>query len=185
MATALLALLVLRVPDPIATAALATLTAVVVGTDWLRLRRTELAQRLERVLPAVFRTEEAGVLSGASLMFIGYTVTSAVFPAAAAAAGILCLALGDAAAAIVGRTAVRAGLVAAGRKTWPGTLTCGAVSLLVIGFVGAPDAATVIVGAAVATLLERLLPGRWDNLAIPPGVALVVWLGGAGATSGG
>ncbi len=127
-------------------------------------------------MPGVFRPSEAGRLSGAFLLVVGYTATSAAYSARAAAAGILALAAGDAAAALVGRAwARRRGREGRGR-TFAGSLACFAATAGVVALV-VPGSGPVILGAALtATALERWDPWGADNVLVPLGVGLAVEL---------
>jgi len=163
----------------------------VIAVDLFRLRMKRWALWFYRTFPLIFRRDERHTLSGASVMMIGATLTSYLFPREPAAAGILCLAWGDSAAAVVGQLVKyllqrrgleaparsRAPVVARrGRKTWYGTAACLLVSAAMIWLVVTTDWRVVLPGAAMAAIMERWTPGRWDNLTIPLAVAAVVHL---------
>lgn len=185
----LLAVWVLWVDDPTATAGLAVATVFVIAVDLSRLRAKRWALWIYRTFPLIFRRDERQTLSGASVMMAGATVTSYLFPAGPAAAGILCLAWGDSAAAVVGqavshrrqqlglepaeRTRAPAVVVRRG-KTWAGSTACLVASILMIGLVTGWHPASLLGGGAAAAAMERWTPGRWDNLAIPLVTAGVV-----------
>ncbi len=177
--------------DPIATAGLAVAALLVMAIDMARLRLKRWALWAYRTFPLIFRREERYQLSGASVMMIGATATSLLFDAGPAAAGILCLAWGDSAAAVVGqamsRTRQQLGLEAGqptrvpvvakrGRKTVAGSLACFFVSALMIVITMGPRPELVVPGAAAAAIMERWTPGRWDNLTIPPVTAGVIMI---------
>ncbi len=175
-ATGLAAFWVLLLPEPAATGGLVVAVLAVLALEQVRLRSPAFAAALARAMPGVYRPSEARRLSGAFLLVAGYAAASAFFGARAAAAGILALAAGDAAAALVGRAwSRRRGAEGRGR-TLAGSLACfvataGVVALMV------PVSGTVVLAAAVtAAALERWDPWGADNVLIPVGVALVVEL---------
>jgi dolichol kinase len=191
LATAVFAPIVLYVPEPRATLLLGASCGLAAGLDLLRLRSPAVAQRFARALPGVFRSDEATRISGATLLLVGYTLTSALCGPRAAATGIVAAAVGDAAAALGGRgwrgrrasghgrgAADASGApperdTARKRKTLAGTVACalaaGAASTLVLG----PAQGAVLAGATAA-VAERITPRRWDNLTLPLAVAAVV-----------
>jgi dolichol kinase len=189
--------------EPIATGGLVIVTLFVLAVDRARLALRRWGLWMYRRFPFVFRRDERHIYSGASVMMIGVTLTSALFDCRPATAGILCLTWGDSAAALVGqfythwrqrRKQRRAGtriLPAVSKrrhKTIAGTLGCLIVSMLMIALVmaGAPFlpheggwgllAAVIIAGGAAAALMERYTPGRWDNLTMPLATAAIVQL---------
>jgi len=185
----LLAVWVLLVDDPRATLGLGLATVFVIAVDLSRLRAKRWALWIYRTFPLIFRRDERHDLSGASVMMAGATVTSYLFPAEPAAAGILCLAWGDSAAAVVGQAVshhrqqlglepaerTRAPAVTLRRgKTWAGSAACLVASVLMIGLVTGWHPAALLSGGLAAAAMERWTPGRWDNLAIPLVTAGVV-----------
>jgi dolichol kinase len=175
-ATGIAAPWVIILPEPIATGGLAAALLVVFALELGRLRSAGFAVSLDRVLPGVFRPEEGRRLSGAFLLVLGYTLASAAFSAPATAAGILALAVGDAAAALVGRVwARRQGNEGQGR-TLAGSLACFAATAGVVALVLPVSGQIVLAAALTAAALERWDPWGADNVLLPVGVALVVEL---------
>jgi dolichol kinase len=173
-ATVVAAPWVLLVPRPWSWLALALVTALFLGLDVWRLRSAPAAARLARRLPGVYRPDENRTLSGAFTLLLGYTTVAALFAARPAAAGIVAVALGDAAAALVGRAwASRGRRSPTGRRTAVGSLACFVTAGAAVGVVLGWRPVPVLAAAATATVLERLAPRCLDNLAIPIGVALV------------
>ena len=179
------------VSEPLASGGIVVATCFVLAVDLSRLRSRRWAVMIYRLLPFVFRRDERRSISGASIMMLGIAATSLLFPARPATAGILCLAWGDSAAALVGQfykhwryvrelrgaSPQTAPVVRRrGGKTTAGTLGCFVVSMLMILLVVGPQWSVVVAGGAVAALLERWTPGRWDNLTVPVGAATVVLL---------
>ncbi len=127
-ATGLAAWWVLVVPAPWRELGLAAILVVNLLLDLVR--RFGGRAWLDRLLPGVYRNPEPLGVSCATLLAVGYLLAGLLFPPAQAAAGILALALGDPAAAMVGRWyARRQGTTG---KTWAGSLACFVVSLAAI-----------------------------------------------------
>ncbi|MFO7652977.1 MAG: hypothetical protein R6X25_04055 [Candidatus Krumholzibacteriia bacterium] len=192
-ATGVLAIVPLVAPRAVAVATLVLAAATALALDGARLRSERWRRALTRLAPGILRPDEARVLSGASFLAVGYAAAVLLFAPAAAAAGMLCLAAGDAAAALVGQAVRRRRRVARnaaqgatrGRptdKTAAGTFACWAVSLVMIAAAVGLQPLAMLAGATVAALVERLVPGRWDNLVLPSAVAAAVQvaLGAAG-----
>ncbi len=189
ISSTILAVWVLLVDDPLCTVGLAAATVFVLSVDMARLATKSWALWFYRTFPLIFRRDERQRLSGASVMMIGATITSFLFPSVPAAAGILCLAWGDSAAAIVGQavsfrrqqlglekgTTSRAPVVATrGSKTWVGTSACFLVSMVVILLVSDASLLLSVAGGIASATMERWTPGRWDNLTMPLATAAVI-----------
>jgi dolichol kinase len=136
-------------------------------------------QLLWRMLPTVFRESEDHRVLGSTWFAAGALVPLLVFGRDIGGTAVLFLAWGDPMAEIVGG---RWGQVGQG-KTMVGSLGCF-MACIVAGFVGvglgglSPWA--VLVGAIVATLVERRSPPPDDNLWMPVlsglGIAVTQWL---------
>ena len=121
---------------------------------------------LWRLLPTVFRESEGHRVLGSTWFAVGALVSLLVFGRDIGGTAVLFLSWGDPVAEIVGARWGRAGQ----GKTTVGSLGC-LLACIVAGFVGvglgglSPWA--VLVGAAVATLVERWSPPPNDNLWMP------------------
>ena len=116
--------------------------------------------------------EPRGVVTGPFFFGVGIFLTVALFEPAAATVGVLVLAIGDSAASLVGRAFGSTTLPYNPGKTLMGSLSLFAVGVLVaIFFVPVPWA--LLVGA-VASLVESLPLGPYDNLMLPLATAGVV-----------
>ena len=152
-------------------------TALVAAAETARLRRPALNDALLAFFGGIYRRDERRALSGifyTSLGALGLFLFFGERPPIVAAA-LFDLALGDAAAALVGRAFGRL-KIGAGAKTLEGSLACFLTCLLVglaMGFAALPAAAS----ALAATLIE-LLPSRLfnDNLCLPLGAAAALRL---------
>lgn len=189
LSSTILALWTFYVDEPIATVGLLVATVFVLAVDGARLSSRRWGIFMYRRFPFLFRVDERHVLSGASVMMMGISLTSALFPAGAATAGILCLTWGDSAAALVGqlfshwrlrkqqrhRGHTRQVAVRKRRhKTVAGTVGCLIVSMLMILLVMGPVPVVIGLGGLAAALMERWTPGRWDNLTMPLATAGII-----------
>ena len=173
LATALAAVWLLLVPRPWDVAGIAAVLGLVAACDLGRLHGGFRAW-LDGALPGVFRSTEIPGVSGGTLLLLGDLITVLIFPEPAAAGGIVALACGDPAAAVVGRWyGARYGRP--GRKTWLGSLACFAGALPAIWLIPAFDLPAAAAGAAMAALVERRA-GRLDNLLLPVAVAMLLGL---------
>ena len=134
---------------------------------------------LWRLLPTVFRHAEAHRVLGSTWFAVGAFVSLLLFGPDIGGTAVLFLAWGDPVAEIVGGRWGRAGQ----GKTAVGSLGC-LIACVLAGFVGvglgglSPWA--VLLGAVVATLVERWSPPPNDNLWVPIfsglGIAMTEWL---------
>jgi len=130
---------------------------------------------LWRLIPSVFREWEDRRVLGSTWLAVGMLVTLILFGRDAGGTALLFLAWGDPAAEVVGR---KWGPPAQ-RKTGAGSLGCLAACALAacVGiWLGALSPWAVLVGAGVATAVERWSPPPDDNLWMPflSGLAIVL-----------
>ena len=134
---------------------------------------------LWRLLPTVFRRWEAQRVLGSTWFAVGALLSLFIFGRDVGGTAVLFLAWGDPVAELVGARWGKAGQ----GKTVEGSLGC-LMACIVAGFVGvglgglSPWAA--LLGAVVATLVERWSPPPNDNLWMPLisglGMAVAQWL---------
>jgi dolichol kinase len=140
-----------------------------VALDRLRLVNPAWDRFIHRLVGPLLRDAERHGLLGSTLMVVSLALVFVVLPPALALAAMLFLVTGDGAAALVGGRFGRHRLF--GRATLEGTIACLAATLAVVPVMRwiDPRLATgvLLVGAAAATLAETLVPGKWDNAAIP------------------
>jgi dolichol kinase len=142
-----------------------------------RFRSLSAAGAFERVFGPLLREPERHRPTGATTLAAGFALAVLLFPAAAAALGILVAGLADAGAALAGR---RFGTrrIAAGR-TLEGSTACFAIAFAVTwAFPGFGMAAAALIAGAV-TVAEALPFRVDDNIFLPPIVAGVATLLGA------
>ena len=158
------------------------LAFLIIAVDYSRLRAKKWADLIYKLFPMMFRNDEHNRLTGSSAMIAGAAVTSLLFESGPAFAGIMCLSLGDSAAAVIGQAysfrRQQLGLEASDGtstpvvskrrgKTIAGSVACLIVSALIILVFITRDFGTVLITATVATAMERWTPGSWDNITIP------------------
>jgi len=156
---------------------LALVGGIVVGAvvlEILRFKNAAVAAAFATLFRLILRDEEYGALN-ATIPYLAATfVVLLIFPRVIACAALAFLALGDAAAELVGRAVGRVRIV--GPKTLEGTLACFAVCFLAGWyFLGWKLA---LVGAAAAAGAELLSGGWVDNFSIPLAAGGAVWLAG-------
>ncbi|MGD2040224.1 MAG: hypothetical protein PVH11_05320 [Anaerolineae bacterium] len=133
------------------------------------------------LLPTTFRSWEDRRVLGSTWYSVGMAATFALWGRDVGGTSVLFLAWGDPAAELAGRTLGRSGK----RKTVAGSAGCLAACFIA----GAAGIAlggltpwAVVVGAVVATLVERWSPPPDDNVWIPfvsgGAMAVVQWLAG-------
>ena len=139
---------------------------------------------LWRLLPTVFRKAEGHGVLGSTWFAVGALLSLVLFGRDVGGTAVLFLAWGDPVAEIVGR---RWGRAAQG-KTVVGSLgclaACAVAGLAGIGL-GGLSPWVVLLGALIATLVERWSPPPNDNLWMPVlsglGMAMAQWLLGGEA----
>lgn len=162
-------------PRPVAMAVLGALAVTAVAVDLARLRYRLPRYWFLRATRTWLRGHERRGLAGATYMAVAYALAFALFPRPVAVAGMLYNALGDAAAALVGKRYGRHRT--AWGKSWEGFAAGLAVCLMAgLALPGIPLAGALLGALAAATLEFLPLPVD-DNLRIVLGGALGCWLG--------
>jgi dolichol kinase len=136
----------------------------------VRLRAPGVAGLLRTVVP-VYRPRERTRPSGAMWLAVGYALAAFADPPAPAA-GILVAACADPAAALAGSWRAQG---SATGKTIEGTAAHWLVAAVVLGILGW-SWGVVVIGASVATAVERWPLGLDDNLLVPLATTLAVTL---------
>jgi dolichol kinase len=166
-------------------AALALVAIELLGSalvDVARRRWPGLNDLLWRLLPTTFRPWEGRAVLGSTWLGIGALATLLLYGQDAGSTALLYLVWGDPAAEIAGHRWGRRGA----SKTWAGSAGCLAACLVAalvgVGLGGLTPWAA-LVGAVVATVVERWSPPPDDNVWMPllSGLAVVgvEWLAGA------
>jgi dolichol kinase len=160
--------------------ALAALLILAVCVEVVRLRSVRAGLLFTRLTGPMLRTHEHTRWSGATWLLASFGLSVLLFPRPVAVAAMLAVALGDAAAAIVGRWA---GVLRARRaarpdaKTWAGSVACAIATALGAALVaGLTPGASLAAGLAAAAA-ERPSWALDDNVrvALAAGVAATLW----------
>lgn len=138
-------------------------------------RRSDGVRRwFERWFGWMLRPHEATALTGATWILLAMGLAAWVLPPAAAITALWAAVVGDASAALVGRTVAARAAVAG--KTWAGSLACGLASAIgPVALVGATIPVALAIGAAAA-LAERPRHRIDDNARVTAAAGLAAWL---------
>jgi dolichol kinase len=152
----------------VASIGFAVLVAVAAAAEAARLTWPRAEATVTRLAGRLFRPAEAGRVSGASLLALGFALAWWLFPVGIAERAILVAAMADPMAATAG---AQAGSV--GHKSWEGTAACAVTAALVLLLTRVP-LGTAAVAAVAAALAERVPWRGADNITVPVAVAVVL-----------
>ncbi|HUI69562.1 MAG TPA: phosphatidate cytidylyltransferase [Spirochaetia bacterium] len=116
--------------------------------------------------------DQAGFVLGPVTLGLGAMISLLLYPDPAASIAIYALAFGDGLAALVGRAIGGPKIPLLQGKTFSGSFACFA-AVFAIAFSLSHRPAESLVIAAVATVLEGIPTGNFDNIIIPFGVGMV------------
>ena len=155
--------------------ALAALLAAALVVEVARTRSTRAGAMFTRATGTLLRAHEHRRISGATWLLAAFLGSTLLFPRDVAVAAMCSVALGDAAAAIVGRWIGRRRLGA--RKSLEGSVACLAVVYLAARTVAGLGVAESLVGALCATLAEWPEGPLDDNvrMAGATGAGILLW----------
>lgn len=175
IATAVVPALVWVLPrrTSIALLALGVLAAVIV--EVARRRIPWVRYRFLRGTRVMLRRHERTRVAGATYMALAYLLAVVLFPLVVAVAAMLYNALGDAAAAIVGRRWGRRRT--SWGKSWEGAAAAMGTNLVVGVAMPGVTSIAAIVGALGSAAMEFFPLPLDDNLRITLGGGLALWLG--------
>ncbi len=161
-------LLAIFINSPVMVALMAVLCGLALTVEAVRLRLPRLNSVLVKRLRPLLKDVEDRRLTGATYIAISALVAFLVFDKEVAIVALFFLSLGDPAAALVGSR--MGGVRLAGKSPW-GSLAFFGVSMAVAGVLSGTGAVSyhwgIVVGAAVAALVELVPFVLDDNLAIP------------------
>jgi dolichol kinase len=149
--------------------------AIAAAVEFARARNARARTVFNAGVGPLLREHESHSLSGATWLIISLLVTGVCFPRDVAIAAMCAVSLGDAAAAIVGRTLAHAS--AGRRKSLAGSIACFAASSVAARtIVGLAWREALIVGM-LASLAERPRGPMDDNLriALAVGCGILLW----------
>jgi phytol kinase len=116
--------------------------------------------------------DKAGFVLGPVTLGLGAMISLLLYPDPAASIAIYALAFGDGLAALVGRVVGGPRIPFLQGKTFSGSLSCFAAVFVMAYHVSGRPAESVVI-AGVATVLEGVPTGNFDNIIIPFGVGMV------------
>jgi len=175
---------------PLVLTALGVAGAVATGVEVARRRSARARALFDGAVGTLLRAHERDRWSGATWMCVAYALAVLAFPRPEAVAAMLAVAVGDAAAAVVGRAAGarRARVLAArgeavtrtapapGAKTWEGSAACAAATTLAALLVARLPAAGALACGAAAALAERPRGPLDDNVRVAAAAGAAAWL---------
>jgi glycerol-3-phosphate acyltransferase PlsY len=145
---------------------LVPLTVFAIIIEYLRVRSAVIKKIFNNFLISMLRIHEMdGKYTGATWVFIGSTLTIAIFPKEIAVISLVYMSLGDTMAGLVGR---KFGKIKFYNKTIEGTLA-GLIVCLLSGYLIRLSLPLVVVfsGAFAAMIIELLPIPIDDNLSVP------------------
>jgi dolichol kinase len=177
LATALVPAAVWFVPRGLSIGLLVAAVATALIVEWARRRHSWVRYRFLRGTRTMLRGHERHRLAGATHMAFGYLLALLIFPRPVAVVAMLYNALGDAAAAIVGR---RWGRHRTGwGKSWEGAAAALGINLAVGLLVPGIGTVAAVLGAIGGAALEFLPLPLDDNVRVTLGGGFALWLGTA------
>jgi dolichol kinase len=154
---------------------LAALGSVALAVEVTRFRSERVRLAFVRAVGTLLREHEHRAWSGASWLLAAYVLSVLLFPRGIAVAAMLAAALGDASAAIVGRSVsamrARAGVITPG-KTLVGSVACALVTFAAAYGIAGLAPLVALAAAAAASLAER-----WEVRAIDDNVRVALAAG--------
>lgn len=155
---------------------LSAIVVIALGVELTRSRNRTVRELFGRTVGSLLRSHEVDGLSGATWLALALLLAVVAFPMDVAIAAMWCAAVGDALAAIVGRSIgrVRPG---GGTKSLEGSVTCFAATLAGALWIAHLPAAESIVAATGGTLAEWPERPFDDNVRMvtASGVAILLW----------
>jgi dolichol kinase len=168
---------VLILPYFVAIILIALVTAGFLAVELVRLHSTRVKGLISTVFSPFMRESETRAISGASYLLLGCFITSLIFTKYIAVSAMLFVIFGDPVAAMF---CTLKGRIRLWGKYLEGNIaclvTCAVLGLILAQINGFPKMAVLITGAVVAALFQALPSWLNDNLTIPVGSALAMWI---------
>jgi dolichol kinase len=164
----------LGVSRTVVTIALALALAVALGVEVARARHEKTRTVFDARLGRLLRVHEVERLSGATWLVIALLTATLLFPRDIAVAAMVAVAVGDAAAAIVGRALARP---AREGKSIAGSLACFVASAVMAWSIAHFTWPEALVAGIIAAVAERPSRPLDDNLRIvlAVGCGILLW----------
>jgi dolichol kinase len=176
------AAVVWRLPHPTGAVVLAAATSVALSIELARRASSAFDLTFQRVVGPMLTGREAGRLTGATTLAVGFTLAATLMPGWPAIAGILVAGVADPVAALTGRRFGRHRYP--GGKSVEGSAAFLATSFLLLGAVPGVGPIAAAVLAAGLTIAEAPTLRVDDNLYLPGLTALLLLLVGGSAMGG-
>ena len=151
-------------------------SVIIPAIDLLRLKSPPVRRIFNATVGQLFRASEEHTVSGSTWLIWGQTLVAVLFPPALVPAALTFGAVGDTAAALVGRRW--------GGKKWRLDKSIGGtVAFIITGFIagyawGCAPWHVVLAGAVCGALAEGILTKTNDNFTIPIAGATGMWVAG-------
>jgi dolichol kinase len=142
-----------------------TAAAVWVGFDSLRLRNASLNERFTRALRPLLKRKEARALTGASHLLGGASIAILLYPTAVMMTTLFFIALGDPAAAVVGKRFGRTRF--SNGRSLEGSFAMFATCLFIARWLGGFTWSVSTAGAMIAAVTELYSGKIDDNITVP------------------
>jgi dolichol kinase len=155
--------------------ALVMALAIAATVEIARVRSARMRTLLNAGVGALLREHESHTLSGATWLIVALLAATLFFPRDVAIAAMCAVSLGDAAAAIVGRTLAHAS--AGQRKSFAGSFACLAMSAVAARTIAGFAWHEALIVGVLASLAERPRQPMDDNLriALAVGCGILLW----------
>ena len=139
-----------------------------------RMRNTRARAVFQSSVGPLLRTHERDASSGATWLLVALLVAAVAFPKDIAVSAMCAVALGDAAAAIVGRTLPGA---SAGTKSFGGSAACFVATAVASGAIASLPWYEALLAGLLAAFAERPKRPLDDNLriAVAVGCGILLW----------
>lgn len=159
---------------------LAALGVVAVAIEIARQRSVRARALFVGAVGALLREREHRAWSGASWLLAAYALSALLFPRDVAIAAMLAAGLGDASAAIVGRSvAVARARRGAAATVLRGKTLAGSLACAIVTFAAALLVAALPPLAAVAAAVAASAAERWDRIPVDDNVRVALAAGAA------
>lgn len=151
-------------PEETSRRALLVAALIAIIVEAVRLNEPRIARMTLRLVGALLREHERTGLFGSTYLILGALICAHSFVKPVVVASVLFVILGDAAAALVGRTYGRIHVLG---KTLEGSVTCFVVCFIVGALIPGIPVNAALAGAVTASAFELLPIPLDDNLRIP------------------
>jgi dolichol kinase len=140
--------------------------------DFWRLKKSKFNAWVFQIASQLFRLSEYYQISGATYLCLSFGLVTVIFPRVIAITAMLFLALGDSAAELGGKYL---GSFRVGRKSLEGSL-CFFIIAFCVAWLVLGSVWVAVWGAGIGAGIEMISNSIDDNLTVPLGSAVVLWI---------